>query len=207
MGSPVTIEGLDLINGVAQVQQAHAKYSAAVDRGRVFSQTTTPLGLAIPIYTATAPLGNVLWNPPGSGVKIVLMTYSAVRASGTADFGVIGLMAQKGFGADVATGSAITAFAETTPVNGLFGAGEGTKIKSSNAGTVTITAFAAEDFIHTIAGMNLEADTGTAHETLPAVYDFEGQVKLLPGTFAFVAATKASSALYGQTITWEEELL
>ena len=207
MGSPVTIEGLDIINGAAQVQQAHGKYDAAVNRGRVFSQTTTPVGLAIPIYTATAPVGNVLWNPPGSGVRVVLMTYAAVRASGTADFGVIGLMAKAGVGAVIATASKVTAFAETTPVNGLFGAGEQSKIKSSNAGTVTIVALVAADFIHTIAGMNLEADTGTAHETLPAVYDFEGQVKLLPGTMAFVAATKASSALYGQTITWEEELL
>ena len=35
--------------------------------GRVFCQSATPLGLAIPIYTATAIAGSMpLFNPPNS---------------------------------------------------------------------------------------------------------------------------------------------
>jgi len=195
----------------------HGKYYHANEQGRVFSQSATPLGLAIPIYTATSLAGSMpLWNPIGSGVKAVLMSFATTRASGTADFGAIGLMARNGVGSVIATGSQITAFAETVPVNGNLGlvnsvAGQGkgasSAVKSSNTGTVTVTAGVAAEWIRTIAGMNLEADTGTAHQTLPAVYDFDGSIVVYPGTMVWVAATKASVALFASTLVWEEVTL
>ena len=61
-----------------------SKHHADALAGRVFSQTTTPLGLAIPLYTTVTPLGNALWNPAGSGVNCELINYNAARVSGVA---------------------------------------------------------------------------------------------------------------------------
>jgi len=191
----------------------HGRGYQANQRGRVFTQTTTPLGLAIPIYTATAPIGNALWNPLGSGVKCVLMTYTAAAVSGTAVYGAIVLMARNGVGSVIGTGQQITAFAETIPVNGRLsnvnsiagnGGGYASKAKSSNAGTVTITAGVAAEAVRTLFGINGEGAAAGLHGTVNTTHEFEGRVVVYPGTLVWVACTLASVALYAQTLEWEE---
>lgn len=185
------------------VDLLHGKHYQDALRGRVFSQTCTPLGLAIPIYTATAIAGSMpLWNPPNSGVNVELVSVSVSRASGTADFAAIGLMARKLDA--VATGSLCSAFADTTPVNGVLFGGSVSKVKSSNAGTVTVTAGVAADFVRNLFTINLEADTGTAHATSVAKEDFDGTLVVPPGVLVYLAATKASVALYCSTVVWKE---
>ena len=179
------------------------KFDAAVAKGRVFSQTTTPLGLAIPIYTATAIAGNVLWNPPGSGVAVRMLRYTMGRASGTTAFAAFGLSVRENMGTDLATGSEITAFADTVPVNALVGGGNKSKIRSSNAGTTTITAGVAAEFIHEIGVMTPEVDATTNAPRINK-YDFDGLVTCLPGTLAWITATKASVAIFSQSLMWEE---
>lgn len=208
MVQTVELKDVEVVDGHLLVKQDGGKYDAAVARGRVFSQTTVVLGLAIPIYTATAPLGNVLWNPAGSGVGVKLIDYSASWVSGTAAYGGLALMAKGNMPAAIATGALITAFAETAPVNGLFGGGQASKIRSSNAGTVTVTALANGDAIQPLGSINLEAQTSTARGTIsPLLFDFDGKIVLLPGTLAFVACRVASVALYCQTFRWEEYTL
>lgn len=190
---------------VQMVDALHGKHYTDALRGRVFSQSATPLGLAIPIYTATALAGSMpIWNPKGSGVNVELVSVSTARASGTADFGAIGLMGLRVDQSNLGTGAPITAFAETTPKNRLLGGGLGSLVKSSNAGTVTITAGAATDWIETLFTMNLEADTGTAHATTVARYDFDGTLVIPPGWLVYIAATKASVALFASSIVWKE---
>ena len=187
------------------VGQMHAKHFAAAKAGRVFSQTTTPLGLAIPIYTATALGGGALplWNPPNSGVMVVLQKVNIARASGTADFATIGLMA-RALDA-IATGQVMTALAEVAPINGsLLVGGNKAKTRSSNAGTNTVTAGAAGDYVRNLFCINLEADTGTAHASTVAEVDFDGTVLVPPGVLVYLAATKASVAIYTSTLVWEE---
>src|SRR3990167_9141482 len=96
----------------------HGKYHESARRGRVFFQTVTPLGLALPIYTATALGGGGLpiWNPPNSGVNVVPLFYSWGRASGTAAVFQILLMARRLDA--IATGAIMTALAEVAPFNG-----------------------------------------------------------------------------------------
>jgi hypothetical protein len=181
--------------------------------GRVFSQAATPLGLAIPIYTATAIAGGMpIWNPPGSLVNVELIRIDLGYGSGTADYGSVGLMV--GELESIGTATGCSAFAQTTAVNalGMLATG-GSKVRSSNAGTVTVTAGTATAAVpgipgagwaRTIASINLEAQTGTAHGTTVASYDFGGTVVLTPGTLAYVACTKASVALYATCIVWKE---
>lgn len=180
----------------------HGKHYNDCLRGRVFSQSTTPLGLAIPIYTATAIVGgNPIWNPPNSGVNVELIAVCCGRASGTSDFGAVGLMAREL--AAIATGALCTAFAETTPFNGMLFGGNRSKVKSSNAGTVTVTAGAAGDWARTLFTHGVEADA-TATPIREHLYDFEGTVIVPPGVLVYLADTKATTALYATTIIWKE---
>lgn len=179
-------------------------YADCLD-GRVFSQAATPLGLAIPIYTATALAGGMpVWNPKGSGVLVELISVDIGYGSGTADYASVGLMYIGTNQSNLATGAWITAFAETTPKNGRLGEGRASAVKSSNAGTVTVTAGAAGDWVRTVASINLEAQTGTAHGTVVAHYDFDGTVLVPPGGLVYLAATKASVALYASAVVWKE---
>lgn len=187
----------------ALVDTLHGKHYVDALAGRVFSQCPTPLGLAIPIYTATAIAGGMpIWNPPSSGVNVELVSVTLARTSGTADFGAVGLMARQLQA--IATGAIMTALAETTPYNGNLFAGNRSKVKSSNAGTCTVSAGVAGDWVRTVAAINLEADTGTAHSTDVLQFDFDGTVIVPPGVLVYLAATKASAALYASTIVWKE---
>ncbi len=180
--------------------------------GMVFSQSATPLGLAIPIYSNTSIAGGLpIWNPPGSGVVVELLEVTIGYGSGTADFGSIGLMA--GAVNAMATASGLSAIAATNPVNGYLGSSAGSKVISSNAGTVTVTAGTATPpvagvigagWVRTIADINLEAQTGTAHMTGGKTYLFNGTVIVSPGFLVYLACTKASVALYATTIVWKE---
>lgn len=183
----------------------HGKHYTDCLRGRVFSQAATPLGLAIPIYTATALAGGMpIWNPMGSGVNVELIHVDIGYGSGTADFASIGLMHIDTKQSNLSTGAHLTAFTESTPKSGLLGLGVKSQVKSSNAGAVTATAGAATDWVRTLASINLEAQTATAHGTTIAHYDFDGTVIVPPGGLVYLAATKASVALYASSIVWKE---
>ena len=189
----------------AQLTQAlHGKHYEDCLAGRVFSHTPTPLGLAIPIYTATGLAGGMpIWNPSNSNVNVELIRATIGYASGTSAVFSAVLMHRKGLGNDLATGSEITAFAETTPTNGLLGAGNVSRVKSSNAGTVTVTAGVATEAVQTFFGTNVKAAAGTAGGQVHD-YDFMGTVIVPPGSMVWVAGTLASVALYSTTIVWKE---
>lgn len=195
---------IEVSNIPATLDQQHGKHYEDCLAGRVFSHTPTPLGLAIPIYTATGLAGGMpIWNPSNSNVNVELISLNVGKASGTSAFFTVVLMHRKGLGNDVATGSEITAFAETTPVNGLLGAGRASQVKSSNAGTCTVTAGVAEEAIRSFHGTGVAADA-TAGGLEGFDHDFNGTVIVPPGSMVWVAATKATVALYCCTLVWKE---
>ena len=189
------------------------KYYHVNEKYGLFSSANTPLGLAIPIYTDTALAGGMpVWNPAGSGVKVVLTKVNIARASGTAAVATFGLMARNGMGAVIGTGQQATAFAETTPingklglVNGVAGAGGGptSKVKSSRAGTVTVTAAVAAEWVETLGGTGIEANATTNGISL-INHDFDGRIQVYPGTMVWLGSVLASVALYTVTIGWYE---
>ncbi len=185
-------------------QDLHGKHYEDCLAGRVFSHTPTPLGLAIPLYTGTALAGGMpIWNPANSNVNVELINLNIGKASGTSNFGAMVLMHRKGLGSGIADGSEITAFAETTPVNGLLGAGYASQVISSNAGACTVTAGVAGEAIRSFHGTGVAADT---HEGgLQGIdHDFDGSIIVPPGSMVWMACTKASSSLYATTFTWKE---
>ncbi len=184
-------------------------------QGAVFSQAVTPIGLALPIYTNTA-LGGAgvcalpLFNPPGSGVIVELIQVDIAYASGTAAFCSILLMGLPLTA--VGTGNLCTAFPRTDPVNGSLMSGTASKIWSYNGvGAVTVTAgtaaaptVAAPGVWRTLAGINLEAETGTAHGTSIVKYTFDGTAVLEEGKMSYFAGGKATVALYATCVVWKE---
>ncbi len=192
---------------------AYAKHFSDTWAGRVFSQAATPLGLAIPIYTATAIAGGMpILNPTGSGVNVELIRVDITYGSGTTAFGSIGLMVGSCSGVG-AVGSGCSALAATVPVNGFLLGGNASRCQSSNAGTVTVTAGVATPPVNgvpgagwtrTLADMNLEAQTGTAHGTGIHTYDFDGTALIPPGVIVYLAGTVASVALFASCIVWKE---
>lgn len=168
--------------------------------GRIFSQANTPLGIAIPLYTATDLLGCiVLKNPEGSGVNVDIVEWAAAWASGTSAFASVGIMVRP------YNTTTLSAIVQSTPFNAKSFGGNASVIHSANAGQQTVSAGVAADWKRTIGNMNLEADTGTAHGLIPGIcYRPEGSLILQPGTFAYLAATKASVALFTQHVIWKE---
>lgn len=183
-------------------------YTDAV-AGRVFVQSATPLGLAIPIYTATAIAGGMpIFNPPNSNRLVEVVSVDIDYGSGTADYGSVGIMALPLSAVGVGLCSA---FAATAPTNGFLLGGNASKVTSSNAGTVTVTAgvatapsATAPGWVRGIASINLEAQTGTAHASGIQTYQFNGTLVVPQGVMIYLAATKASVALYCSSIVWKE---
>jgi hypothetical protein len=209
VGPGVSADGLEVPMRLGKENQQvytrlHGEVYEATSRASVFACTTTILGLAIPIYTTTAPLGNVLWNPMGSGKNLVPISYTANCVSGTAVYASIMLMGKKTNQSNLATGAYMTAFAETTPINCLFGSGTPNTIKCSNAGTVTITAGTAAEGIQTMFNINGEGAAAGLHTTSMSTFEFNGKWIFPPGSLIWVAATLASVALFAQTWVWEE---
>lgn len=198
-----------LTNETLLVDQSHGKYYAAVKRGRFFRQTTTPLGLAIPIYTGTAPRV-ALWNPAGSGVNAILKRFTAERASGTTVEFAAGLYRVLGAGSSTATAAVITAFpgaanvARTEPSNGIIGGGQTSKVLSTASGTVTTTAGATTDFFYSLFHSYAAVGATAVESTIQRV-DFDDDVIVPPGVMIYLAGSVASVALYATTLEWEEE--
>ena len=195
---------VDVANLPEVLDVQHGKHYRDCLEGRVFSQTCTPLGLAPQVYTDT-DLADCLpiWNPSNSGVNVELISYTASKASGTSAFMAGVLMARSGLGTDLGTGTEITAFAATTPLNGLLGAGRVSRVKSSNAGTSTMTAGVAGEAVRVLYGTGV-ADDGTENGINYTHIDFDGTILLPPGTMIWVTATTAGVALYCQTWVWKE---
>ena len=188
-------------------QRLHARHYEAAKRGALFHASTTILGLAIPIYTGTAPKV-MLFNPLGSGVNAELVSVGINRASGTTVQFTAGLMRVPGnVGAGPATGGPVTVFTPDTPdnlKNGLLGFGAVPKVMSQMSGTITLAAAGvAGDFFYSIMHSYAAVFSDTPDGGM-FVHDFEGRVIVPPGAAIFLAGSVASVALYATTFSWVE---
>jgi hypothetical protein len=189
------------------VASMHSELYSQTYRGFVYHASTTPLGLAIPIYTSQAPT-LCLWNPIGSGKNASILNVVFAYASGTAAYGAVGFMYVTNAGSTIATGAVFSAFGTlNSSVNGIVGSGSSSVMRVATAGTTSLTtAPAAANWFYTLGNINLEAATGTAHATFVpgAGSNPKGSILVPPGTAVWLAGTVASSALYAQTISWAE---
>lgn len=195
---------LDAVQFAELMESINSRHHKDVLAGRVFSQSTTPLGLAIPIYTATALGGGGMpvWNPPNSGVNVELISLNAERVSGVTAFGAYGVMARKLDA--IATGQVMTAMAEVDPINAIPFGGLKSKSRSSNAGTNTVSAGVAADFIRSLFASVPIIDTTAAHVSPTKIVFDPDELIVRPGTLVYLAGTKDSVALFALTLVWKE---
>lgn len=188
--------------------------------GRVFSNCTTPVGLTPPIYTTTAICASgiaslPILNPLGSNRNVELISIdfdwcaTATTTAAASSFYLMGIPC----GAGPATGAPVAAFAASTPINGLLGAGNAPKTLSQNGiGTVSLTnAGTTLPFTSTQAGpvrvlASVDAQTtGTPAPTTIGHFEFNGTIIIPPGIMTYIAGTvTANIGLYGMSIVWKE---
>jgi hypothetical protein len=144
----------------------------------------------------------VLWNPASSGRNAVLMRYTLGYVSGTSVAGAVGLMSLPNAGGNIGTGAPFSAFTSVDPNNGLIGGGQKSVMRCANAATNTLTTAGAW---YKSLGISLYAATAAiavaAQDTQSEV---DGAIIVPPGTAVYLAASAASSALYAQSLIWEE---
>ena len=183
----------------------HGENYEVCKRGNLFHASTTILGLAVPIYTTTAP-AVMLFNPRGSGVNATLVSIGLNRASGTTVEFAAGLMRVPGnVGAGPATGGPVTVFTPGTAFNGLVGYGNYPKVLTQMSGTITLAAAGtAADFFYPFYHSYAAVGTSTPDGGI-MVHDFRGRVIIPPGTAIYLGGSVASVALYATVFSWTED--
>jgi hypothetical protein len=146
----------------------------------------------------------VLWNPSGSGVNAILLSYRIAYVSGNTIAGAIAVMMNTNAGENVATGAVFTAFTQNDPGNGIVGDGGRSAMKTTSSGAT----LSAAGSLYKFTGITLYAgkDTSAAPAT-ETIHDFDGSVIVPPGIAIWFASTAASVALFGQTLVWKESAL
>lgn len=185
--------------------QSRARYYASGAQGRVFSVSNlVSAPVAIPVSTTTAPT-LALWNPLGSGVRVVPLRYTIANVSGNTVAGAVGFQGATGAGGllNLTAGDVFTRFDFTTPFAAILGGASQPKARANAGGTITLSA-AIVNWVATC--FNLELDTLATSTDAGRVlsYDFDGLLQLSPGTAIFPVATAATVTLYMQTLYWEE---
>lgn len=198
--------------GAQATSDVHGRFYNQTLGGQVFTQTTSPLGAALPLYTTTAIgaasiSGLPLWNT-SSNRNVVLVSTRVAWVSGTAGIGSVFLMGRSGMGYTAGTGSPFAVFLTTTPRNGILGGGNASLISSYGgiaAASATLTTLGAvADILEVIGSINLEASTATPQPTTVLETKYDGGLIIPPGAAVWLACTVASVALFTITQKWYE---
>jgi hypothetical protein len=178
--------------GAVAVSQAHAKHAEAVSRGNVFFASNAVAGVAPGTALGTTP-AFAIYNPPTSGVNLVMLRAYLGYVSGTLGAGTICL-------AQCAQTAAPTSGAALTVQNALLAhpAGKATAYNGSTiAGTPTIVrpSFVLGAFVDSAAIL-----------PAPMVDDIDGEIIVPPGNCLVIqgvtAAGTAPKVIFAAM--WEE---
>jgi hypothetical protein len=165
--------------------------------GNVFVGSSLAAGVAIPAYNATAQVFG-LWNPAGNNKNLVLLKLMAgVATAGTPAVSALGLSYLANTGGSVATGAPISAFTDSTPVNGLIGRGNAASARFTLTATTT-----APTFFYDIGVSQESATPGTG--LFWVEHDFDGAVIVPPGTYIGLGGSAAPGQTMQTTIVWME---
>lgn len=170
-------------------------------KGRMFIGSTTYAGVVVPAYNATAQKFG-LWNPAGSTRNLVLDKITMSLATiGTEALAGFGLSYLTGTSASIATGSPITAFTATTPVNGLLNEGD------TPVGKFTLNATTSAPTHFYDIGMAListDLNTATCDGFSQLMHDFNGAIVVTPGVYIGLGSSAASGQTLRVSLTWYE---
>lgn len=178
------------------------KYNLA-KQGRIFTGNIAAAGVVLPIYSGnTQQVG--LWNPAGSDIDIVLMRLALTYVDTTGAAGGFVLGRLRNLGATVATGTNITAFAETAALPDYPGGPYTSAAKFGQGATITVVGSAVEVYRHLGLNQTVLTAATTGSPQWMAAIDFDGDVVLTPGTAVFVAGNIATLIKVAGSLTWAE---
>lgn len=197
-GPALVGDGVDLDirlgrNGDQICSDLHGQYYEQAVRKQIFFNTTLARALSL---GATAMVGNIVWNPPSSGVNLVMLTWSGAVIATSATLTGIALAAQ--YQATLPTGiTASDAVGQTLlDYTGVLPQG---KAKGYAIATLVTAPVPVEVLAHNTAAINTVGVDQMGG-------DFKGKWIIPPGGVVCLAALGAAAAASGfsSTLTWEE---
>lgn len=178
--------------GSAVVTNAHGRYAEASVRKNLYFSYCAARAASVP---ATAQIGNIVWNPPGSGVNLSMLLWTAqIQVTSATTLGItLGYTAQAitPTTVTVANSSGSCYLDAASPSSG--------KAKAYAIGTLLVAPTVVMNLFHTTAAI---ATTGVDQMG----GDLEGLFTVPPGYAAALSAITAAVAAVGMTstLTWEE---
>ena len=179
---------------ISQLHSTH--YEQSVRRNLFFS---TSIARATSLVTAIM-VGHTIWNPPDSGINVVLSqitsSVSVTSASTTGFTLAVGYQSTLPTGVVVTDAAGSTLLTMSGATNQVFRAG---KAKAYSTATFLLAPISFWYLHHNTAAI---ATTGVDLVTT----DIDGQFIVPPGGFVSIAALGAAAAAAGHnsSITWEE---
>lgn len=172
--------------GEQLASELHGRYYEQTFRNNVFSVNTQGTAITTTAALATTWTGLGIANPAGSGVNLVLLSFSATQfAVGAA--ATIGLM-----------GGAGTLAASLTPQNRIIGGGNTSKATASAGATISTPLL-----IVTFGSVGSVATTGYGLE--PGIFvDIGGAIIIPPGSFVTNYTSIVTTSALNFGFCWEE---
>ena len=203
MAQKVEIEGLDVVNGAAKVQQIHGKYYESSRKNRLYVATSATGGIAL-IVAATTGGHPTLFNPLGSGRVLSVVSLALGYVSGANAPGSLAWNTVVNAGANAATGSSspILTATKVPVISSLVGG----PVDSKALWAPTVNTFTAAPVFY--RPIKLSLFTGlAATATTPFIWgeDYDGTLNVAPGSaICLVTQQATTTALFRVTVMFEE---
>ena len=172
--------------GDQTVSELHPRYYESCFRGSMFSLNTQGTGVTTTAALATTWAGLGVSNPVGSGVNLVLLSFSANQFA-------VGAAATVGI-----LGGAGTFASGLTPQNRLIGGGTASKCNGSASATISTPLL-----IQTFGSLGSLATTGYGLE-FGVFADIGGAIVVPPGSFICTYTSIATTTAINFGFAWEE---
>ena len=186
------IYGAGKLKGVAAspfgdqlVSQYLGEYGAMAAKGQIYTAYTSAVALSL---AATATIGCMVWNPPGSGVRVHLLEWGSMVIVTDADLTGVGLAI--GYQTTTPTTTTAATFYGSTRVTDI--AARPGAVRAYNIATVLTAPLTMMTLHHNTAAINtvgMEAMNGS----------FKGGIVIEEGGFATTVALGAAGAASGWT--------
>lgn len=177
--------------GGTVVSNLHGKYYDAARRKRLFYSQVNAVAMSAP---ATTALGNIVWNPPDSGIVLALGKWSLMCQVTDAN----ALIFQLGYSAQLTLPA--TTLAATVGCGYLGAVGSAPGVAKGYAATTLTTAVTP---IYTMAHITA-AIALTGEDQLQG--DFDGGIIVPPGNVVHVCCVVAAAAAGVTSTLWWEEI-
>lgn len=179
-------------SGDAFVSQYAPRYYEWARKGRIYTSYVSAVATSL---AATASIGNIVWNPPGSGVHLVFLKWTSQIVATSASCTGIALAA--GYQTTTPTTTTAATFAGSTFINQVTAVAG--KAKAFSIATVLTAPLTFKVLHHNTAAINtvgMEQMSG----------DLEGSVIVDEGGFVTMVALGAAAAASGHTssLMWAE---